>query len=97
MRKIINVKVLEDYKLELTFDDNVIKIKDMKPHLNTGLFKTLRKKEIFNSVKLSFGTICWSEDIDMCADYLYETSEGKKRIINILQRNLAEMLDFSLY
>jgi len=75
MRKVIKVKVLEDYKLELTFDNNVVKIKDMKQHLDTGVFKVLRKKEVFNSVKLSFGTISWSDDIDMCADYLYETSK----------------------
>ena len=77
MRKVINVKVLEDYKLELTFDNNVVKIKDMKPYLNSGVFKILNKQEVFNSVKISFGTISWNEDIDMCADYLYETSKEK--------------------
>ena len=77
MRKIIKVKVLEDYNLELTFDNNVVKIKDMKPHLNKGVFQALKNKEIFNSVKISFGTISWNEDIDLCADYLYETSIEK--------------------
>lgn len=77
MRKIIKVKPLEDYKLELTFDNNIVKIKDMKPHLNQGVFKKLKKQEIFNSVKINFGTISWDGDIDMCADYLYETSEEK--------------------
>lgn len=77
MRKIIRVKVLEDYNLELTFDNNVIKVKDMKPHLNKGVFKKLKKQEVFNSVKISFGTISWDGDIDMCADYLYETSKEK--------------------
>ena len=75
MKKVIKVKVLEDYKLELTFDNNVVKIKDMKPHLNSGVFEVLKNSEIFNSVKTSFGAISWNEDIDMCADYLYETSE----------------------
>ena len=75
MRKIISVKVLEDYNLELTFDNDVVKIKDMKPHLNEGVFKVLKNKEIFNSVKITFGTISWNEDIDLCADYLYETSK----------------------
>lgn len=77
MRKIISVKVLEDYNLELTFDNNVVKIKDMKPHLNEGVFKVLKNKKIFNSVKITFGTISWDEDIDLCADYLYETSKEK--------------------
>lgn len=77
MRKIIKVKVLDDYNLELTFDNDLVKIKDMKPHLNEGVFKVLKNKEIFNSVKISFGTISWNEDIDLCADYLYETSIEK--------------------
>ena len=75
MKKVIKVKVLEDYKLELTFDDDVVKVKDMKPQLNKGVFKVLKNMEVFNSVKLSYGAISWNGDIDMCADYLYETSE----------------------
>lgn len=43
MREVIKVKVLEDYKLELTFDNNVVKIKDMKPLLDKGVFKKLKK------------------------------------------------------
>ena len=77
MRKVIKVKVLEDYNLELTFDNNVVKIKDMKPHLNEGVFKALKDKEIFNTVRVAFGTISWNDDIDLCADYLYETSVEK--------------------
>ena len=77
MRKVIKVKVLEDYHLELTFDNNVVKIKDMKPHLNEGVFEKIRDKEIFNTVRVAFGTISWNDDIDLCADYLYETSIEK--------------------
>lgn len=47
----------------------------MKPLLNQGVFKSLKDKKIFNSVKLAFGTVCWNNDIDLCADYLYETSK----------------------
>ena len=74
MREVIKVKVLEDYKLELTFDNNVVKIKDMKPHLDKGVFKKLKNKKIFNSVKIRFGTICWDNEIDLCPDGLYEES-----------------------
>ena len=75
MKKIIKVKPLEDYKLEITFDDNVVKLKDMKPYLSKGVFRALKDKNVFNSVKISFNTISWNNDIDLCADYLYETSE----------------------
>lgn len=78
MRKIINVEVLENYELLLTFDNDVKKIKDMKPYLDKGVFIKLKDKDVFNKVKISFGTISWENDIDMCADSLYETSEEVK-------------------
>ncbi len=78
MRKVVDVQVLENYELLLTFDNNVKKIKDMKPYLDKGVFKKLKDKEVFNKVKISFGTISWENDIDMCADSLYETSQEVK-------------------
>lgn len=75
MREVIKVKVLEDYKLELTFDNNVVKIKDMKPLLDKGVFKELKDKKKFNAVKIRFGTVCWENEIDICPDTLYETSD----------------------
>lgn len=74
LREIIDVKPLEDYKLLLTFDNNVKKIKDMKPYLNKGVFKALQDKSIFNRVSIVLGTIAWG-DIDMCPDSLYESSK----------------------
>lgn len=78
MRKIVNVEVLENYQLLLTFDNNVKKIKDMKPYLDKGIFKKLKDKDVFSKVKISFGTVSWDDDIDMCADSLYETSKEVK-------------------
>lgn len=78
MKKIVNVEILENYELLLTFDNNVKKIKDMKPYLDKGVFTKLKDKDVFNKVKISFGTISWENDIDMCADSLYETSEEVK-------------------
>lgn len=74
MRKILNVEVLENYELLLTFDNNVKKIKDMKPYLDKGVFTKLKDKDVFSKVKIAFGTILWDADIDICADSLYETS-----------------------
>lgn len=79
MREIIKVEALEDYKLILTFDNGEVKIKDMKPYLDKGIFKKLKDINIFNNVKIKFGTISWENDIDMCADSLYETSKNIKK------------------
>lgn len=75
MREVKEIEVLSDYKLLLTFDNNEKKIKDMKPYLNKGVFQKLKDKNFFNKVKISYGTISWGEELDMCADSLYETSQ----------------------
>ena len=67
-----NVKPLNDYELELTFENNEIKIFDVKPYLDTGLFKELKDKNIFKMVKISFDTIEWPNGIDLDPEVLYE-------------------------
>ena len=74
MRKIVGVEPVDDYKLILEFDNGEKKIKDMKPYLEKGVFSKLKDEEFFKKVKISFGTISWDNDIDLCADSLYESS-----------------------
>lgn len=74
MNRIKEVKALEDYQLLVTFDNNEKRIKDMKPYLEKGVFKKLKDIDFFKSVKLSYGTVSWGEDIDLCPDSIYQTS-----------------------
>ena len=76
MKEVIKVEPLKDYKLLLTFNNNEKKIKDMKPYLDKGVFKKLKNINFFNTVEIKYGTISWGENIDMCADRLYDTSEN---------------------
>ncbi len=46
----------------------------MKPYLEKGVFKKLKDKEFFKSVKVVYGAVTWNEDIDLCADSIYESS-----------------------
>ena len=65
--------------MELTFENNEIKIFDVKPYLDTGLFKTLKDEKIFKRVKLSYDTIEWPNKIDLDPEVLYEKSKIKVR------------------
>jgi hypothetical protein len=79
-----NVKPLADYKLELTFENHEVKVFDVKPYLNTGLFQTLKDEKKFRSVKISFDTIEWSNGIDLDPEILYEKSiavHDRRRIL----------------
>lgn len=48
----------------------------MKPYLDKGVFKKLKNINFFNTVEIKFVTISCGENIDMCADSLYDTSEA---------------------
>lgn len=78
MNRIIDVKPLDDYKILVTFDNGEKRIKDMKPYLEKGVFKKLKDEEFFKSVKIAFRTISWGDEIDLCADSIYETSSVYK-------------------
>lgn len=74
MNRIKDVAALENYKILVTFDNGEKRIKDMKPYLEKGVFKKLKDENFFKSVKVVFGTVSWGEEIDLCADSIYETS-----------------------
>ena len=69
------VKALRDYKLELTFENKEKRIFDVKPYLDTGLFKKLRDENLFKMVKISYDTIEWPNGIDLDPEVLYEKSK----------------------
>lgn len=68
------VKPLDGYKLLLTFENGEERIFDMKPYLEKGIFKELKDKSLFNSVKISYDSIVWENEADMDPEMLYEDS-----------------------
>ena len=78
------VKALVDYELELTFENNEIKIFDVKPYLDTGLFAKLKDKNLFKMVKVSFDSIEWPNGIDLDPEVLYEKGKTKEnRVVDV--------------
>lgn len=60
-----------DYTLTLMFANDEVKIFDVKPYLNIGVFRELRDMRLFNSVKPFLGSIQWQNGQDFCPDTLY--------------------------
>jgi hypothetical protein len=72
---VIDVKAMDDYKLFLTFENNEQKIFDVSPYLEIGKFSELKDKAIFDSVKVSFDSIEWSNHLDLDPEVLYSKSK----------------------
>jgi len=63
-----------DYTLKLIFTNGEIKIFDMNPYLNIGVFQELNDWNMFNTVKPFLGSIQWKNELDLCPDTLYMDS-----------------------
>ncbi len=72
--KVKEVKPLEGYKLFLVFTNNEIGIFDVSQYLEDKFWSGLKDIEIFKTVKVSGGSIEWSNGADFCPDEVYEKS-----------------------
>jgi len=77
MHKIRNVKPLQNYKLEIEFDDKKIFVFDVSKYLYGEVFEPLKKDTEFKKVKIdkTLGTIVWETGADFCPDTLYQEME----------------------
>lgn len=69
-----DVKPIDDYILLLTFENDEKRMFDMKPYLDKGIFKELKDKDLFRSVRVSFDSIEWSNSADIDPEVLYQDS-----------------------
>lgn len=69
--RVTNVKPENDYTLLLTFTNGEVRRFDVKPYLEKGIFRTLKKVSEFNSVQPFLGSIQWANEADICPDTLY--------------------------
>lgn len=68
------VKPIDNYKLILTFENNEVKLFDMIPYLDKGIFQELKDENLFKSVNVSFDSIKWPNKADIDTKTLYEDS-----------------------
>jgi hypothetical protein len=73
--RVIDVKPENDFVLLVTFTNGEKKRFDVKPYLGIGIFKELRDRSMFNSVKPFLGSIQWANGVDLCPDTLYTESQ----------------------
>lgn len=69
------IEPLKNYLLLLTFENNEKRIFDMSPLLDKGVFCQLQDVDLFNTVKVSFDTISWDNEADLCPEVLYKQSQ----------------------
>ncbi len=70
-----NVVPQADYTLLVTFENGERRRFDMKPWLDSGpVFRELRDVAVFNTARVSFDTVEWSNEADLDPEFLYRHS-----------------------
>lgn len=78
---VIKVEPKRDYLLLLTFENSEQRIFDMNPYLDTGLFAELKNIDVFNTVRISFDTVQWANQLDFDPEALYDLSKPLEKIV----------------
>lgn len=89
--KLINIEILNDYKIKLSYSNNEIRAFDFAPHLYIGRYVELQDLSLFNTAKIVSNTIEWDTEIDIDPNTLYIKSELIS--YNHLDKNHLEELE----
>ncbi len=73
MHFVKDVNYLSDYKLKITFENNISKFVDLQPYLEGEIFELLKDIEYFKNVSVNsdIDTIVWPNDADFSPEFLY--------------------------
>ena len=71
---ITSVEPLENYSLLLGFENEEKRIFDMKPFMELGKYSELKDAALFKTVRISFDSIQWANNLDFDPEFLYQKS-----------------------
>ena len=65
------VRPLDDYQLEVEFENGELRLFDMKPYLQRGVFARLQNRAAFQAARVVVGSVEWPGEVDLSYDTLY--------------------------
>ena len=65
------VRPLDDYELEVSFENGESRRFDVKPYLDRGIFVRLRDLALFQLPRVVAGSVEWPGGLDLSYDTLY--------------------------
>ena len=69
--RVVDLEPLSGYRLRLAFSDGEIRIFDVSPLLDRGIFQRLRAEAIFNAAYIEAGSVEWPAGVGLHHDTLY--------------------------
>lgn len=68
---VVDLESLPDYRLRLLFSSREVRIFDVSPYLDRGIFRQLRDEAIFNEAYIEVGSVEWPGGQGLHHDTLY--------------------------
>lgn len=80
MWRVVSVRALPNFRLEIEFEDGVHGVLDYSRELRGPVFGPLRDPARFAEVGIDeFGAVCWPGGADLAPDAMYERLKAGKR------------------
>jgi hypothetical protein len=65
------IQPLDDYRLEVLFENGERRLFDVKPYLYRGIFVRLQDRSLFRAARVVAGSVEWPGGLDLSYDTLY--------------------------
>jgi hypothetical protein len=70
-----DVRPLDDYRLEVSFENGERRVFDVKPYIYRGIFVRLQNPGLFQAARVVAGSVEWPGGLDLSYDTLYLESQ----------------------
>ena len=79
MHRVTKAEALDDYRLDLTFDDGTRGVVDVSDLAGSGVFALWNDYGRFREVRIGdAGELVWGDEVDLCPDSLYLRATGRE-------------------
>ena len=76
METVTQVRVRDNYLLEIEFNTGETRVFDARPYLEKGVFTRLKDPAIFRRAYVAYDTVCWPGNLDIAPETLYDRSQA---------------------
>lgn len=77
--EVVKAEAIADYRLRLEFANGEVRVFDVSPYLDKGIFTELKDDAYFKRVRVAFGAVEWPNEQDFSKDTLYELGTAPAR------------------
>jgi hypothetical protein len=83
MQRVVSVRPLDEYSLDIAFDDGTHGVISLRDRLFGPIFEPLRDPAVFRQVFVdTFGAVSWPNGADLAPDALYARLSSSAEIIS---------------